>query len=142
MGSSGSGRFRDYPPSKGKEQKEKSGSGEAGGSGGSEREPRSENQCTRDLANVLLEEVGRSAYFQAHNSLPAVGTAVRLRTERVGPRLSVDTAAGESIGFLPTKYNYLVVCMEKGFTYSGEVVNSSQKPAPFVRVNLASHHGR
>ena len=138
MGSSNSGKFPNYPPSKDKKQR---GSDGTGASGGSDRGTEPDDQCTRALRNVLLEEVGRSAYSQAHDNLPPTGAAVHLRVQRVGPRLSIDTAEGESIGFLPTEYNYLVVCLEKGFTYSGEVVTSSQKPTPFIRVNLASHHG-
>ncbi len=143
MGSTSSGKFKDYPPSKGKKQKDEGGSGGHDSSGSSDRGLGREDQCTRDLVNVALEEVGRSAYFQAHNRLPIAGTTVRLRAERVGPRLSIDLATGESVGFLPTEYNYLLVCMKKGFTYSGEVVSLSESRIPSVRVNLqALRHGR
>jgi hypothetical protein len=125
MGSTSSGKFNDYPPSGEKK----------GGSGGSQGGAASD-RCAEDLSNVQLDEVGRSAYFLAHSALPNAGTAISLRGTLLGPRLSVDTQGGESIGLLPTEYNYLVVCMKKGFTYSGDVTTSSQKPIPSVRVNL------
>jgi hypothetical protein len=125
MGSSHTGRFGDYPPSKGK----KDGPEQPGGGSG-------DDPCQRDLSNVTLDEVGRSAYFSAHTNVPAVGTTVVLRSTRVGPRLSIDTTDGQSIGFLPTEFNYLAVCIQKGFTYSGEVSSTAQRPAPTVRIDL------
>jgi hypothetical protein len=126
MGSTSSSKFNDYPPSG--EKKGGSGGSKGGGAGG--------DRCAQDLSNVQLEEVGRSAYFQTHSSVPSPGTAITLRGTLIGPRLSIDTQNGESIGFLSTAYNYLVVCMNKGFTYSGEVTTSSQKPVPSIRINL------
>jgi hypothetical protein len=119
MGSVSSGKFKDYPPSKGDD-------GPAGG----------EDRCEQDLRDVSLDEVGRSDYFRGHNSVPRVGTRVRLREATVGPRLSVDDTRGESVGFLPTEFNYLLLCMKRGFTYSGDVTASSDKPLPSVRVSL------
>lgn len=129
MGSSSSGKFHEYPPSKGKPTKKDASSGRSGGS-------EHDDQCVRDLEDVLLEEVGRSVYLQSHKTLPKVGVAVHIRNEKVGPRLSIDTEAGESVGFLPVQYNYLVICMKKGFDYLGELTYSSQKPVPSLRVNL------
>lgn len=131
MGSTSSGKFRDFPPSKGKG----GGSGSGGGSGGSGKVHDDSDRCLQDV-RADLEEVGRSEYFGAHDSLPAAGTRVELRRETIGPRLSVDTAEGQSLGFLPTEYNYLLVCMKKGFTYSGEVSTSSLSPFPSVRIVL------
>jgi hypothetical protein len=132
MGSRNSGKFSNFPPSNEK------GGGGAGGRGtstsGSRKEHSDTDRCLQDV-DVALEEVGISEYFSAHADLPPVGTQVVLRQQTIGPRLSVDTA-GESLGFLPTEYNYLVVCMEKGFTYSGEVLNATQTPLPSVRVSL------
>jgi hypothetical protein len=126
MGSTSSGTFKNYPPTATK--KGGSGGPQGGGPGG--------DHCAQELLNVRLEEVGRSAYFQARNAVPNTGIPVNLRTARLGPRLSIDTADGQSIGFLPTEFNYLVVCMKKGFSYSGEVTASSLQPVPSVRINL------
>jgi hypothetical protein len=126
MGSSGTGKFPDYPPSR-----EKKGDGPGQPGGGPE-----EDKCRRDLSNVNLDEVGGSAYSNAHNNVPNVGTAIVLRTTLLGPRLSIDTSDGQSVGLLPTEYNYLTVCMKRGLTYLGEVTSSSLKPLATVRINL------
>jgi hypothetical protein len=122
MGSSGSGSFGDYPPS--------------GGSGGQKPGGAPDDRCTKELTDIALEEVGLSAYFQVHNSLPKVGDAVTLRSAIKGSRLAVDRTDGVDVGLLPTGYNYLVACMKKGFSYSGEVTSSSVKPIESVRVTL------
>jgi hypothetical protein len=136
MGSRHSGRFPDFPPSR-----RKGGGGPSGGPGGRGPEE-GDDRCSRDLLDIPLEEVGRSEFFNAHQSLPGVGTSVRLRQTLLGPRLSVDTEAGESVGFLPTAYNYLVSCVRRGFSYAGKVTSSTLKPVPSVRVNLYAQRRR
>lgn len=128
MGSSHTGKLDNYPPSKGK----KDGGDQPGGAGGGGPK----DLCRQDMTNVGLEEVGGSSYFSANHGVPPVGTVVSLRTTRVGPRLSIDAPGGVSVGFLPTQYNYLVVCMEKGIRYSGEVAQAAQTPIPVVRIDL------
>jgi hypothetical protein len=125
MGSTTTGKFNNYPPS---QEKKGGGSGPPGG------EP--DDQCRQTLSNINLEDVERSAYYQAHKNVPPAGSAVTLRTTLLGPRLSIDDSKGLSIGLLPTQYNYLVVCMKKKFSYAGEVASSSLKPSPTVRINL------
>jgi hypothetical protein len=135
MGSTGSGRFSDYPPSKGK-------GGSPSGGPGDGRPAEPDDRCDRDLPGIALEEVGRSEYFTARRSVPGTGTSVHLRDTLLGPRLSIDTEAGESVGFLPTAFNYLVVCLKRGFSYSGKITSSALKPVPSVRVDLHSQkHG-
>jgi hypothetical protein len=95
-----------------------------------------EDHCAQDLSNVSLEEVGRSEYLRAHASVPNPNSGVVVRSTLMGARLSVDDANGDSIGLLPTRFNYLVACMKKGFTYSGEVATSSLTPTPSVTVDL------
>jgi hypothetical protein len=126
MGSSGSGKFHNYPPSGGKK---------AGSSGPQGKSP-TRDRCAEELSDVQLEEVGRSTFFEAHDGVPKAGTAIVLRSATVGPRLSIDTADGESVGFLPTEYNYLAVCLKKGFSYAGEVTKSSKAPVPGIHINL------
>jgi hypothetical protein len=125
MGSTTTGKFKDYPPS---QEKKGGGSGPSGG------EP--DDQCRQALSNINLEDVERSAYYQTHKNVPPAGSAVTLRTTLLGPRLSIDDSKGLSIGLLPTNYNYLAVCLKKKFSYAGEVASSSQKPSPTVRINL------
>jgi hypothetical protein len=53
-----------------------------------------------------------------------------------GLRLAVETDLGEEIGYLPTKYNYLKVCMDNGFRYTGSVRTVSIVPTPSVSVDI------
>lgn len=111
MGSSGASRFSDYPekPSK----KVVSSGGRGGLAGGSS----AEDPCDRAFSTVL-EDFERSEYFKQHGAPPKVGTPVSVEK---GKRILARTAAGESIGNLPTKYNYLAGCMASGRSYAGRV---------------------
>lgn len=138
MGSSGTGRFTDYPgtPSGSSKTGSGNGSGEGGQSGDGGGVSKTD-QCLRVIENVALEEVARSAYFNAHKSLPPTGTAVAVRSSLVGGRIAVETIpALELVGLLPTEYNYLLQCMKQGYKYPGKVVSTTSKPVPVVRVDL------
>lgn len=119
MGSSGSGRFSDYP-----------GSGAGGGSAGGGA-PGYDDQCARAFS-VSLEDVEHSTYFGNHGSVPPVGTELHVI---LAQRISAATASGEIVGNLPTRFNYLAGCLEAGFTYAGAVRNSSDGP-PVAEVSV------
>ena len=40
------------------------------------------------------------------------------------------------IGNIPTEYNFLLNCIERGKNYLGKVISSGETPVPFVVVNL------
>lgn len=131
MGSTGTGRFSDYPGTT-------SGSAKGKGTGlGNSTGPAQGDQCERALRNVPLEEVGRCEYLQSHSDLLIVGMSVSVRTTLVGGRLGVEiSGGGEVIGLLPTEYNYLLQCMKQGYTYMGQVKSARLRPVPVVRVDL------
>lgn len=114
MGSSGSGRFSDYPGS---------GTGSGGGSAGGGA-PGYDDQCTRAFS-VELEDVEHSTYFGNHGSVPPVGTELHVV---MGQRISAATDSGEIVSNLPTRFNYLAGCLEARFTYTGAVRDSSDGP--------------
>ena len=96
-------------------------------------------QCDAPV-DAGLEEVARSGYYQRHKRPPPAGQAVRLNPSPVDGRLVVnDVQGGETIGLVPTRLNYLLVCIGKGFTYDGEVVESKGGAVPSVRVRLEPH---
>jgi hypothetical protein len=115
MGSSGSGRISDYPGS--------SSSGTSGGARGSDDSGVSD-RCAKAFS-VRLEDVEQSAYYQTHGTTPSVGTHVRVSQRK---RLVAETAAGESVGNLPTAYNYLASCMKEGWVYMGVVQSAASGP--------------
>lgn len=113
MGSSGSGTLGNYQP------------------------PESE-KCDESI-NTGLEEVAREEYFSNHGGLPPVGTNVRLRAGPIKGRLVVETSKKpESLGLIPTSFNYLVLCLKKGYTYEGEVTESRGKRSPVIIVSLVA----
>ena len=124
MGSRGTGRLTDYPGSRGK------GSGGGGGQGGSSGRDR----C-KDAVVEQLEDVARCEYFKNHGNVPRASTKVDIVQQK---RIAVATAGGEIVGYLPTKYNYLVACLASGFKYSGTIQRSSNTPIPTVLVDLAA----
>ena len=123
MGSSGSGRFTDYPGS---------GSGSGAGAGAGDGDvPGYEDQCMLAIT-IALEDIEQSPYFQEHDSVPAVGTEVRVV---MGPRIAAETSGGVIIGNLPTQYNYLARCIQAGFSYEGFVQDSSNGP-PLAEISV------
>ena len=130
MGSTGTGKFFDYPSSSGgskKSTKSSSNSKSTGDAG---------NRCEKNL-NVSLEEVATCAYYSDHGKVPPSNTDVDVISKLVGGRIGVQTTtASELIGYLPTEYNYLRRCMEQGYSYSGKITSSSLKPIPRISVLL------
>ncbi|MEJ0060860.1 MAG: hypothetical protein WDM79_15320, partial [Terricaulis sp.] len=111
MGSSGSGRITDYP-----------GTSKSGGDGGPDGPP--EDRCAQAF-QATLEDVGQSDYFKTHGALPSVKTQLEVVHAK---RLVVRTATGESVGNLPTSYNYLAGCIKAGWSYVGLVLTTTSGP--------------
>lgn len=120
MGSTGSGNFTDYT---GQRQRTNS-SGAGAGAGGA-------TTLCDQVVDAELEDVERCAYFKT-NGLPAVGTPVVIAR---GARVTVSVG-GLELGYLPTAYNYLVSCLEQGYTHSGTVTSALNRPIVRVRVNI------
>lgn len=125
MGSSGSGNFTDYPGSQVRPPVgDTSGAGGGGGAAGGA------TLCDQTIVSEL-EEVERCAYYAAHG-LPVVGTAVSIAR---GARITVHINELE-LGYLPTRYNYLITCLEQGYTHTGSVASSLSRPLVRVSVNI------
>lgn len=121
MGSTGSGSFSDYSQRKSKNEED-----ENGGSSNTDK-------CGLAFS-TYLDEVSRSFYYVNKKSLPSSGTEVSVSFN--GSRLVVETKIGEELGYLPTRFNYLKVCMDDGFKYHGTVSNSRLKPIPAISVDI------
>lgn len=122
MGSTGSGRFSDYSGSRPK-------GGEGGGSGGASGDDR----CARAFA-CGLEEIEHCDYFVADGGAPPVG--MTLSIEQRGRLFAVDSS-GQTVGALPTRFNYLADCMNAGFSYAGRVTASVSSPVASVSADFA-----
>jgi hypothetical protein len=110
MGSSGSGRLTDYPGSSGTGS-----SGSTGGNGGSS------DRCAQAIA-VTLEDIEHCDFYKAGNTVPERGQQLRIAHKK---RIVAETAAGTTVGNLPTAYNYLASCLKDGWTYLGTVTASN-----------------
>lgn len=123
MGSTGSGSFSDYSGSRPKEDKDGAGGGGASG----------DDRCERALA-CTLEEIEHCDYFTANGSVPPTDTVLTI--EQRGRLFAVDSN-GQSVGALPTGFNYLADCMRAGFTYTGRVTASASSPVASVNADFA-----
>ena len=123
MGSTGSGSFSDYPGSRPNEGGEGAGGGGASG----------EDRCARAFS-CALEEVEQCDYFTASGGVPPANTALTI--EQRGRLFAVDSS-GQTVGALPTSFNYLADCMAAGFTYEGRVNFSASAPVASVNVDFA-----
>ena len=129
MGTTGSGRFEDYRP----EQDPRRSSG-----GGREGEGRGATDPCREELLLSLEDVARSPYYTSHSSVPGLGESVSLAPPLDQGRLAVRTAAGEIIGYLPTRLNFVASeCFPRSVTYDGAVTDSALAPVPSVGVRLS-----
>ena len=134
MGSTGTGRFSDYPKKKGEVDHD-----DAAQAGGSIRDESGAGStiCDRPLEAVELEEVRNAEYYLAHNALPAVGSPVVVGDLSEG-RIEVRvTDSGQVVGYLPTKFNHIWTCKdEEGRDYEGNVVSNREVPSITVRIDL------
>ncbi|HEY0375341.1 MAG TPA: hypothetical protein VGC87_00110 [Pyrinomonadaceae bacterium] len=144
MGSSGSGSFSDYSKKSGSKKggtkrrgSSKGGGGGSGASGGGG--PSGGNDCAKAIGDISLEEVARCEYYQKYSDVPRVSTQVRVRKVLVGSRLGVENNKGELLGYIPTEYNYLVGCLEEGYSYTGLVKSSLNVRVPRINIDLRPH---
>nr|WP_315154069.1 hypothetical protein [uncultured Flavobacterium sp.] len=120
MGSTGSGSFSDY------DHKPKGNSNQGGSSG--------EDKCARAFS-TLLEEVQNCEFFETTANVLPPGATVSIIF--ANPRLAVQNDNNVIIGYLPTKFNYLLACMESGINYSGMVSSSTLIPLASVSVDIS-----
>lgn len=134
MGSSGTHSFTDYPGSNGgRPNSDGGGNGGGGGSGGSS------DRCENSITALALEEVATADYYSKHNAVPTLTTKVFVRRELVGSRVALATVSdNEVIGYVPTAYNYLRQCIQKGWTYEGTVTRSISGRVPQLSVDLSA----
>ncbi|WKD29622.1 hypothetical protein NDQ72_06680 [Halomonas sp. KG2] len=127
MGSSGSGRFSDYPGTKTREV-DGDGTGVAGGTSGVDK-------CQQAF-QVLLEDVGNSDFYSKFSNVPAIGDQLVIRFDK--SRVFALDVNGVKVGALPTSFNYLVECMEDGVSYVGVVSSSAVSPVPTVAADFVA----
>ncbi len=115
MGNSGSGRISDYPGSS------PSGSSKSGAGNGNTPP---EDRCAKAFS-ARLEDVELSDFYQNHGRFPDVGTQLEIALRK---RLVAQTTTGESVGNLPTSFNYLAACIKDGWRYVGSVESATSGP--------------
>ena len=94
-------------------------------------------ECPLKIELISLEDVAISDYYINTNSVPSVGEPVELSPVLCNKRLVVISQSTQKVlGNLSVVYNYLLLCMSKGMSYSGSVVSSGMSPVPYVVVTL------
>lgn len=121
MGSTGSGSFSDYSRRKPASAEEKN-----GGTSGVD-------QCSLAF-QTSLEEVSRCFYYINYSKVPDVDTEITVVFN--GIRMAIENLLGEELGYLPTKFNYLRLCLSDNFKYSGIITFSTSLPTPTIRVDI------
>ncbi|WP_207224572.1 hypothetical protein [Fluviicoccus keumensis] len=127
MGSSGSGRFSDYPGTKAKEVTG-NGTGVAGGMSGVDK-------C-KQAFSVVLDDVGNSDFYSKFRTVPTVGDQLEIQFDK--KRVVAVDVNGVMVGALPTSFNYLVACMNDGVTYIGLVSTSAGAPVPTITADFTA----
>lgn len=117
MGSTGTGHFTDYSDYQKPVQ---------GVTGGKD----TVYICDRAVATAL-EDVATSDYYIVNGNVPPKGTPIIIT---VNKRVVAVDEKGLTIGNLPTEYNYLLACIQEGYQYEGEVMDSAKSPLPSVNI--------
>ncbi|HEY8899234.1 MAG TPA: hypothetical protein VIM61_02315 [Chthoniobacterales bacterium] len=113
-----------------------SGGGEDGGGGDGEE---AIDQCLLVNENITLEEFERCPFWKKSKIVPPKGSTIHVNPTVINGRLGViEDGGGELLGYLPTRFNFLRLCIEQGGSYAGEVSGSTTTPVPSVRVSLSS----
>ena len=81
--------------------------------------------AAEEALSVRLEDIEHSEYFGTNGGPPLAGEMLHIRQRK---RLVAETSAGQSVGNLPTSYNYLASCLKGGWGYTGTVTTSSNAP--------------
>jgi hypothetical protein len=126
MGSTGSGSFTDYSGSQSSSNGKSSG-GDGGGASGTDR-------CLQAFS-CALEEVAQCEFYSINKTAPP--TKSQLNIVLKGRIFAVDKA-GNTVGALPTAYNYLAGCLADGIAYVGVVTTSSSSPVPAVTADFST----
>lgn len=117
MGSTGTGKFTDYPGNP------ESVKGVVG--------PDSKEDKCELAISTELEDVETSEYYKKYGKVPEQGSFVSIGFRKRIVALSKEKL---TIGNLSTEYNYLLGCMENGFNYTGEVEDSDDGCVPFIKI--------
>lgn len=117
MGSTGSGHLSDYPNYK---------KAIVGVTGGED----TVYMCDKAVA-TSLEDVATNDYFKTYGTVPPIKSSVVISFNK---RVIAVNDEGLTIGNLPTSYNYLLGCIEEGYQYEGEVIESHNTPLPSVSI--------
>lgn len=88
--------------------------------------------CDRAVA-TLLEDVSTSDYYNTFGNIPLKGTYIRITSNK---RIVAVDNNGVVIGNLPTEYNYLLGCLQEGYNYEGQVIDSFDTPIPSVSIAI------
>lgn len=122
MGSAGTGMFGTYKDN---------------GAGALPNDNSGNPVCPLEIKYIRLEDVAISDYYVNHSSIPNVEEQVVVMPTPHKKRMVVVLQnTQEIIGNLPVTYNYLMLCIANGMTYSGNVISSGLSPVPYIVVNL------
>lgn len=86
----------------------------------------------RESFETQLQDVVACQYFAKTGSVPREGTKVRLAIRLRQPL--VETEEGDSVGYLPPEYEYVMRC--PGYAYAGVVIMSRSGTDPVVMIRL------
>ena len=139
MGSTGTGRFGNYPGN----SRQSNLNGQNSISSDSKDVYVGDKNliCMKPLLKVNLEDVAQNDYFNINNEVPPIGYKVIVSSQLKFGRIAVVSDENSvTIGNLPTEYNYIFACLSSGFEYEGVVVSSGSNPFPYVVVDLNARY--
>lgn len=126
MGSTGYGKFGDYPHlTNGK------GASLRGGSNGV-----LSDSCPNELVLLKLDDVSQFDYYNTNHTVPQKNDVVFISPTIISGRIVVfHKQENKTLGSIPTEFNKYINCFLE-YEYIGTVVSSGLFPVPYVIVSL------
>ena len=94
-----------------------------------------QTKCGEDIGAVSLEDV--TLYDKNNGELPKVDELIRVEFHDESKRLvAISDLTNEIIGAIPTRFNFMLICIKNNYNYAGKVFAMINHPLPRVEVEI------
>jgi hypothetical protein len=92
-----------------------------------------EHNCEKTF-DIELENVKSCEFFITNNFLPEINNPVSIEIRNQ----LCATINNQILGYLPKSANFLIKCINSGYSYNGIIILSQEKPIITIMVNIST----